>query len=108
MSRAINILTATEVKAAKPTDKVYRMSDGGGLVLIVKPAGGRYWQYRYKVDGKEVVASFGVYPDTSLADARRKAEQARKDMGKGNTPKDRVRKDAQKQSEERRRWGAYF
>ena len=108
MSRAINILTATEVKAAKPTDKVYRMSDGGGLVLIVKPAGGRYWQYRYKVDGKEVVASFGVYPDTSLADARRKAEQARKDMGKGDTPKDRARKDAQKQSEERRRWGHTF
>jgi hypothetical protein len=51
MSRAINQLTATEVKAARARDKVYTLSDGGGLGLVVKPSGGRYWQFRYKLDG---------------------------------------------------------
>jgi integrase len=108
MSRAINKLTATEVKAAKGNEKVYTMSDGGGLGLVVKPSGGRYWQFRYKSEGKGAIASFGTLRDVSLAEARRKAEQARTYLSNGVTPKDRARMDAQELAEERRLHGHTF
>jgi integrase len=108
MSRAINQLTATEVKAARGKDKVYTLSDGGGLGLVVKPSGGRYWQFRYMIEGKGAVASFGTLRDVSLADARRKAEQARTDLTDGITPKDRQRMDEAALAEERRMHGSTF
>jgi integrase len=108
MSRAINQLTATEVKAARARAKVYTLSDGGGLGLVVKPSGGRYWQFRYKVEGKGAVASFGPLRDVSLADARRKAEQARTDLTDGITPKDRQRLDEAAIAEDRRLHGHTF
>ena len=89
MRRALNQLTATEVKAAKGKykkdkfvgDKTYTLSDGGGLNLSVRPNGGRSWQFRYiNENGKPAIASFGTYPDVKLADARNLAEAARKDL----------------------------
>ena len=40
-------LTATAVKQAKPKDKPYKLADGGGLYLHVKP-NGKYWRYKYR------------------------------------------------------------
>jgi integrase len=108
MSRPINILTATEVKNVPPAEKVKRLSDGGGLYLIIQPNGSKLWHFRYKVEGKDQVASFGQYPVVTLADARRKAEAARTDMANGITPKDRQRMEEQDQAEERRQRGSTF
>jgi integrase len=60
-------LTATGVQGAKPRTKPYKLFDGGGLYLLVRPDGRRYWRLKYRVDGTEKLISLGVYPDVPLA-----------------------------------------
>lgn len=80
-------LTDAAIRAAKPKDKPYKLFDGGGLFLLVTPAkkeklpqgaGGKWWRFKYRIEGKEKLLSFGTYPEVSLADAREKREEARK------------------------------
>ncbi|HUX64299.1 tyrosine-type recombinase/integrase [Sulfuricella sp.] len=71
-------LTAIEVKAAKPTDKPFKLSDGGGLYLLVQPNGAKYWRLDYRFSGKRKTLAVGVYPDVSLLDARERRDEARK------------------------------
>ena len=63
-------LTELEVKKAKSTEKQYKLSDGGGLFLLVHPNGGKYWRLAYRFAGKQKNLAVGVYPDVSLTDAR--------------------------------------
>jgi len=56
-------LTATQVKQSRSKDKAYKLSDGGGLYLLVNPNGSRYWRYKYRYGGKEKVLALGVYPE---------------------------------------------
>ena len=70
-------LTDTSVKSAKPTAKEYKLSDGHGLYLLVKPNGGKYWRLKYYFLDKEKLLAFGVYPDVSLKEARLKREAAK-------------------------------
>jgi integrase len=79
-------LNATQVKQAKPKDKLYKLTDGGGLYMEIKPSGGRFWRYRYRLLGKENVFAIGTYPDTTLAEARQDHEKARKLVGRGIHP----------------------
>ena len=79
-------LTDTQIKQARPKDRPYKLTDGGGLYLEIKPNGGRFWRYRYRILGKENVFALGTYPDTSLAEARREHEAARKLVGQGISP----------------------
>lgn len=60
--------------------------DGGGLYLEVTPAGGRYWRLKYRLGGKEKRLALGVYPETTLADARKARERAREELATGNDP----------------------
>lgn len=55
---------------AKPKNKSYKLVDGHGLHLLVHPAGGKLWRYRYRFGGRENMLALGSYPATSLADAR--------------------------------------
>jgi hypothetical protein len=66
--------------------KEYKLTDGGGLYLLVKPNGAKYWRLKYRFLGKEKKLSIGVYPDISLADARLKREEARKIIALGGDP----------------------
>lgn len=79
-------LTDTACKNARPKDKTYKRSDGGGLYLEVMPTGARYWRLKYRFGGKEKRLSCGVYPETSLAEAREKRAIARKLLGDGIDP----------------------
>lgn len=95
-------LNARQIDTAKPRDKEYKLTDGGGLYLLIKPNGAKYWRLKYRVLGKEKKLSIGVYPDISLSDARLKREEARKIVALGGDPSEekRVEKLAQKASVE--------
>lgn len=79
-------LTDTAIRKAKPTGKVQRLFDGGGLYLEISPAGGKLWRLKYRHGGKEKRLAFGTYPDTSLASARDKRDAARKLLAAGVDP----------------------
>jgi len=71
-------LTDMQVKKVKVTDKPQKISDGGGLYLLVQPSGAKYWRLKYRFVGVEKVLALGVYPDISLLDARQRRDEARK------------------------------
>ena len=79
-------LTDSSCKNARPTAKSYKKSDSGGLYIQVMPNGSRYWRLKYRYGGKEKCLAFGVYPETSLADAREKRDAARKLLAAGTDP----------------------
>ncbi len=79
-------LTATEVQQAKGRAKAVKLSDGGGLYLLIKPNGTKYWRYNYRFAGKRKTLALGVYSDTSLAVARRKHQTARETLATGIDP----------------------
>lgn len=79
-------LSATQVDKAKPLEKDYKMSDGSGLYLLVKPSGAKYWRMKYRFANKERLLAIGVYPDISLKDARIARDEARKQLAQGIDP----------------------
>lgn len=52
-------LTARQVDTSRPKDKPYKLSDGGGLYLLVNPNGSRYWRLKYRIAGKEKLLALG-------------------------------------------------
>ena len=76
-------LNARQIDAAKPKEKAYKLADGGGLYLLVKPGGGEYWRLKYRVAGKEKLLALGVYPEVTLADAPAKLEEAKRGISGG-------------------------
>ncbi|GGA00838.1 tyrosine-type recombinase/integrase [Dyella caseinilytica] len=79
-------LTVLDIKQAKPADKPYRLYDEKGMYLEVSPSGGKLFRLKYRVDGKEKRLALGGYPDTSLAEAREKRDEARKLVAQGIDP----------------------
>ena len=83
-------LTASAVKQSKCSGRAYKMADGGGLYLHVKSSG-KYWRYKYRVEGTEKLLALGVFPDISLAEARKRHQTAREELTNGIDPSE-VRK----------------
>lgn len=79
-------LTEFVIKHAKPKEKPYKLSDGGGLYLLVNPSGSKYWRMKYRYFGKEKTLSIGVYNDIKLSTAREITKTAREDLALGNDP----------------------
>lgn len=97
-------LTATAIRQSRPGPSPQKLRDGGGLYLLIPAAKAtttakgapapapaavsRWWRldYRRPVTGKRNTLSLGTYPDVSLADARRKREEARKLLAEGVDP----------------------
>lgn len=69
-------LTAKAVDNAKPKVKPYKLSDGGGLYLLVNPNGSRYWRLKYRIDSKEKTLALGVYLGASKGVSLSKAREA--------------------------------
>lgn len=79
-------LTDTTVRDANPADKRRKISDGGGLSLLIHPNGRKHWRFRYRYEGKDRTVALGVYPDVSLKDARERRDAARKLLANGVDP----------------------
>lgn len=75
---AINKLTDSRIAAAKPKEKQYSLSDGGGLSLRVRPTGSKTWVYVFHLDGNQRRMGLGSYPAVGLAEARKGRDDARK------------------------------
>jgi len=79
-------LTDTATRNAKPGATARKLADGGGMYLLVTPAGGRLWRMDYRFNGKRLTLALGPYPDVSLSDARGRREAARKLLAAGTDP----------------------
>ncbi|HEG2080699.1 TPA: integrase arm-type DNA-binding domain-containing protein [Enterobacter kobei] len=93
-------LTDTKVRSAKPEAKEYSLVDGDGMFLLIHPNGSKYWRFRFRFGGKQHLMAFGVYPETSLADARQKREEARKLVAAGIDPREHKRAVKEEQAKE--------
>ena len=94
-------LTDTKARNAKPKRKQFKIFDTEGLFLLVAPAGGKWWRLKYRLGGKEKLISLGTYPEVSLAQARIRRDEARKQVASGIDPSlaRKVLKDAKHQNE---------
>ena len=63
-------LTDTRIRNAKPRAQPYKLSDGGGMYLLVTPDGASYWRLDYRFAGKRRTLALGVYPVVTLSNAR--------------------------------------
>ncbi|WP_461209469.1 tyrosine-type recombinase/integrase [Desulfocurvus sp. DL9XJH121] len=79
-------LTATLIRNVKPQAKPQKLFDGRGLFLLVSPKGGKWWRFKYRIEGKEKLISLGTYPDVSLKEAREQRDKVRKMVAKGIDP----------------------
>lgn len=79
-------LTETACKNAKPSEKPRKMSDGGGLFLLVQPSGSKLWRQAYRLNGKQKALSHGSYPTVSLQEARAKRDAVKALLAKEIDP----------------------
>lgn len=79
-------LTDKVVKAAKPRMTPYKVAGGASLLLLVTPAGGKLWRFKYCFGGKEKQLALGIYPTVSLAEARIAHDRAKAELRTGRDP----------------------
>jgi integrase len=79
-------LTDVAIRNAKPAAKAIKLADGGGMFLLVTPAGGKLWRLKYRINGREKLLAMGAYPEIGLGEARRRREEARELIALGKDP----------------------
>jgi integrase len=81
-------LTDTQVRNARysPDGVGNRLSDGGSMYLQLDRSGAKYWRMNYRFAGKQKTLALGIYPDVSLAIARKRREEARAKLVAGIDP----------------------
>ncbi len=80
-------ISDTAIKAAKPrTDKPYKIPDEKGMYLLIHTNGSKYFRLDYRFDDKRKTLALGIYPETTLKEAREKREVARKQIANGIDP----------------------
>lgn len=79
-------LTDAKVRSAKADERPVKLSDGGGLHLLVSTSGGRMWRMSYRFGGKQKTLALGRYPSVSLADARNRRDAAKRTLAAGLDP----------------------
>ncbi|GEM_PF-1575721 len=79
-------LTDTALKALKPRDKTYTVSDDRGLYLEIFPTGGMVWRYRYRLNGRYEKLTLGKYPALTLKNARLMRDGASQMAAVGESP----------------------
>jgi integrase len=79
-------LRPAAINNAKPRDKAYSLTDGGGLFVEVMPGGSKVWRYKYHRDGRREKVTIGPYPEISITEARDRHEELREQLHKGESP----------------------
>ena len=79
-------LSDVAIRNAKPREKEYKLSDSGGLYMLVTPAGGKLWRLKFRTDGREKKLAIGAYPAVGLSDSRKRRDEARELIAAGADP----------------------
>ena len=82
------VLTDVKIKKAKAKERRYILTDGQGLIIEIMPTGSKFWRFLYRVNGERKKLTLGEYPAISLVEARKKAEELRQELARGNSPVD--------------------
>lgn len=87
-ARGAEMLTDTALKALKPKDKIYKMSDRDGMYVVVKPTGGIVFGLDYRLNGRRETLTIGKYgrDGITLAEARERCFEARRAVRDGKSP----------------------
>lgn len=79
-------LSDLRIRSAARREKPYKLTDGGGLYLLVQPTGSKLWRMKYRFMGREKLLSIGRYPEVGLARARKEQLAARELLTEGRDP----------------------
>jgi len=93
-------LTESAIKEAKPGAKQFKLSDGGGLYLLVHSNGSKYWRFDFRFEGKQKSSSLGVWPEVSLMEARSRRNEAKLKIREGINPIQEKKKKSAQQHEQ--------
>jgi integrase len=74
------------VRKAKATSRPQKLSDGGGLHVLIQPTGSKLWRLAYRFAGKQKTLALGAYPVVSLEEARRQRDEAKKLLARSLDP----------------------
>jgi Arm DNA-binding domain len=80
------MLSETAIRLAKPAAKARKLFGGGGLYLLLTPAGGKLWRFKYRFGGREKLLALGAYPGAGLKQARAARDDARRLLAAGTDP----------------------
>jgi hypothetical protein len=79
-------LKAAEIRGFQLDDTPYRKTDQNGLYLEIRPNGSKLWYCKFRIQGIEKRLSLGAWPEVSLAEAREKRDDARRQIRAGEDP----------------------
>lgn len=79
-------LTDVEIRKAASREREFKLSDGGGLYLLVRPNGSKLWKHKLRVNGREQKLSYGSYPLVTLKEARAKRDETKLSLTRGEDP----------------------
>ena len=80
------MLNDAKIRAVKPRNKAYKLTDSHRLYLLVNPGGSKLWKWSYSYNGKQRTLHFGVHPKVSLLDARARRDEASALLSEGRDP----------------------
>lgn len=79
-------LTDIKIRKAEQKDREYKLGDGGGLYILIRPNGSKLWKMKLRIHGREQKLSFGRYPEVSLKEARVRRDEAKLEIARGGDP----------------------
>jgi len=80
------MLSDVRIRGAKSPARPQKLTDGGGLYLLLQPNGAKYWRFNYRFGEKQKTLSYGTYPDVPLVRARALHLEARRLLAEGVDP----------------------
>ena len=87
-----NKLNEAQIRKVKCGKKTRKLFDGGSMYLELNSNGGKYWRMNYQFRKKENTLAFGVWPDVSLVEARKKRDEAKMLLKAGKDPSNEKKK----------------